>query len=175
MDKASDNQRASAQMDDPTIPMDALPPYPRPPSTQSSCGALHDTVFTGASNQRPLRRATGDHRRHREYSPIPALRMVLFFLVVVLLVYTLVPAGVIIMILAYTNWFGFLHIRHGMLCILAAGVVVVIASAFGVFHKLRYHRPPASVRWDRPQRTRLRGVCVCEDFGALSECPCAGR
>ncbi|KAL1473501.1 hypothetical protein MTO96_038622 [Rhipicephalus appendiculatus] len=128
------SKRVCPQEDDSITPMEPLPPYPGPPFIQPSCSGLHDDLFIGAGNRRPTIPALLiDRRRQRqEIPPISALRVALFSMTL-LVVCTLFAAGVIILGLAYMQCVDHRHVHHGTLCILGAGIVLILASGLGVF------------------------------------------
>ncbi|KAL1473032.1 hypothetical protein MTO96_038972 [Rhipicephalus appendiculatus] len=120
---ASSSKRTPSLVDESTIPVDeGPPPYPGPPSTvpDSFFSVVGDIMFVGAGTRLPLGSsgvACGP-RHHREGSPVPALKMVLFFWVTLVVVGILFSIGVAITGMAYVKCVDSPQIRQGMLCVL---------------------------------------------------------
>ncbi|KAL3222667.1 hypothetical protein MRX96_000563 [Rhipicephalus microplus] len=76
--------------------------------------------------------SSGSRRQRQEVPPIRTIPVVLFCLTL-LVVCTLFSAGFIILTVEYTQCANQRHLRHGIVCILGSGIVLMLAWVFGVF------------------------------------------
>lgn len=139
---------------DSTAPTDEVGPPPYPGLPTLACGffrVVDDSIFIATGNPPRLRSVTGDpYGASPRYSPTSwslrsssssnaALHFVRGLWVTLFIASMLFVAGVATTGLAYAKGVDVQFRRHGMLMILAAAAVVIVAAVFNVYRMIRYN------------------------------------